>query len=163
MLEASDLVFLLPPYHRNFGKRLIKSPKLYFVDVGLACWLLGIRSTDVLALQPLRGALFETWVVGEFLKARWNAGLSPDLYFWRDNNGLEADVLFEQEGRIQTVENKSGQTVTVDYIRAGQHPSRFAGEEAMMPWLIYGGAHSYEHSGVRIMGWREMATFNFSE
>ena len=162
VLEASDLVFLLPPYHRNFGKRLIKSPKLYFVDVGLACWLLGIRSTGVLALHPLRGALFETWVVGEFLKARCNAGLSSDLYFWRDNNGLEADVLFEQGGRLQTVEIKSGQTVTVDYIRAGQRSSGFAGDEAMMPWLIYGGEQSYERSGVRIMGWREMATFNFA-
>lgn len=159
VLEASDLVFLLPPYHRNFGKRLVKSPKLYFVDVGLACWLLGIRSTEVLALHPLRGALFETWVVSEFLKARSNAGLLLDLYFWRDNNGLEADLLFEQGGRLQTVEIKSGQTVTGDYIRAGQRSSRFAGDEAMMPWLIYGGEQSYERSGVRMVGWREMAAF----
>lgn len=157
VLEASDLVYLLPPYHRNFGKRVVKSPKLYFVDVGLACWLLGIRSVDVLNLHPLRGALFETWVVGEFLKARLNAGQPPDLYFWRDNNGLEADIVFEVAGRLQTVEIKSGQTVTPDYIRAGQKAARFADGEALPPWLIYAGKEGYERSGVRVMGWQALA------
>ncbi|MDH4275545.1 MAG: ATP-binding protein [Gammaproteobacteria bacterium] len=157
VLEASDLVFLLPPYHRNFGKRLVKTPKLYFVDVGLAAWLLGIRTPEVLVTHPLRGALFETLIVGEFLKARYNAGLPADLYFWRDNNGLEADLLFESDGRVQTVEIKSGLTVTSDYIRAGQKSARFAGEEALLPWLVYGGDEYYERSGVRVIGWRELA------
>lgn len=157
VLEASDLVFLLPPYHRNFGKRLVKTPKLYFVDVGLACWLLGIRDAGVLALHPLRGALFETLVVGEFLKLRLHAGRPADLYFWRDNNGLEADLLFEREGRLQTVEIKSGRTVTSDYIRAGQRSTRFTAEEAWQPWLIYGGEDSFERSGVRVLGWRDVA------
>ena len=158
VLEASDLVYLLPPYHRNFGKRVVKSPKLYLVDVGLACWLLGIRSVEVLNLHPLRGALFETWVVGEFLKARLNAGQPPDLYFWRDNNGLEADIVFEMTGRLQSVEIKSGQTVTPDYIRAGRKAARFADGEALPPWLIYAGKESYERSGVRVMGWQALAT-----
>lgn len=158
VLEASDLVYLLPPYHRNFGKRVVKSPKLYLVDVGLACWLLGIRSVEVLNLHPLRGALFEAWVVGEFLKARLNAGQPPDLYFWRDNNGLEADIVFEMAGRLQSVEIKSGQTVTPDYIRAGQKAARFADGEALPPWLIYAGKESYERSGVRVMGWRALTT-----
>lgn len=157
VLEASDLVYLLPPYHRNFGKRVVKSPKLYLVDVGLACWLLGIRSVEVLNLHPLRGALFETWVVGEFLKARLNVGQPPDLYFWRDNNGLEADIVFEMTGCLQSVEIKSGQTVTPDYIRAGQKAARFADGEALPPWLIYAGKESYERSGVRAMGWRALA------
>ena len=154
VLEASDLVHLLPPYHRNFGKRLVKSPKLYFVDVGLACWLLGVRSTEVLALHPLRGALFETLVVGEFLKARHNRGLPPELYFWRDNNGLEADLLFERDGRLQPVEIKSGRTVTADYLRAAHKSARIAGEDADAPWLVYGGNESYERSGVRVISWR---------
>ncbi len=163
VLEASDLIFLLPPYHRNFGKRLVKTPKLYFIDVGLACWLLGIRSSDVLALHPLRGALFETLVVNEFLKNRLNAGEPPELYFWRDNNGLEADLLFEQDGQLQTVEIKSGRTVTQDYIRAGQRSARFAGDEALLPWLIHGGDDSYQRSGVQVMSWRELArTFHSS-
>jgi predicted AAA+ superfamily ATPase len=157
VLEASDLIFLLPPYHRNFGKRLVKTPKLYFVDVGLAAWLLGIRDSAVLAVHPMRGALFETLVVSEFLKARCNAGQPADLWFWRDNNGLEADLVFELGNRLQTVEIKSGHTPTTDYIRAGQKSARFAGAEALMPWLIHGGDESHERSGVRALGWRDLA------
>jgi predicted AAA+ superfamily ATPase len=157
VLEASDLVYLLPPYHRNFGKRLVKTPKLYFVDVGLACWLLGIRDAEVLALHPLRGALFETLVVSEFLKSRFNEGQPADLYFWRDNNGLEADLAFEVGANLQTVEIKSGRTVTTDYIRAGQRSARFAGDVALMPWLIHGGDENYERSGVKVLGWRNLA------
>jgi predicted AAA+ superfamily ATPase len=158
VLESSYLVHRLPPYHRNFGKRLVKAPKLYFLDVGLACWLLGIRSADMLALHPLRGALFETWVVGEFIKARYNTGQAADLYFWRDSNGLESDLLFESEGGLQPVEIKSGQTITPDYIRAGQKAGRIAGEEALMPWLIHGGTDHYERSGVKVMSWRNFMT-----
>lgn len=158
VLESSDLIHLLPPYFRNFGKRLVKMPKLYFLDTGLACWLLGIRSEDVLALHPLRGALFENWVVGEFIKARYNQGRPADLYFWRDNNGLEADLIFEQGNRLQMVEIKSGQTITSDTVRAGQRATRMAEDEALVPWLIYGGDETYERSGVKIFGWREMHT-----
>ncbi len=156
VLESSDIVHLLPPYHRNFGKRLVKSPKLYFVDVGLACWLLGIRSEEVLETHPARGALFETLVIGEFLKARLNRGLPADLYFWRDNNGLEADLLFESKDGLQMVEIKSGRTVTPDYVRAAKKSNRFAPDDALVPWLIHGGEESYERSGVRVMGWRSL-------
>jgi hypothetical protein len=153
VLESSDVVYLLPPYHRNFGKRLVKTPKLYFLDVGLACWLLGIRSPDLLSVHPSRGALFETLVVSECLKQRFNLGRPADLYFWRDNSGLEADLLFERDGRLQMVEIKSGQTVTTDYVRAAQKTTRFASEEALMPWLIHGGEDAYERNGVRVLGW----------
>jgi uncharacterized protein len=156
ILEASYIVLLLPPYHRNFGKRLVKTPKLYFVDTGLACWLLGIRSAAQLALNPARGALFETLVVGEFFKARCHAGQPADLFFWRDNGGNEADLLFEKDGRLQTVEIKSGATVTADYIRAGLRSSRFAGSEALTPWLVHGGADTYRRSGVEVIGWRDL-------
>ena len=156
ILEASYIVMLLPPYHRNFGKRLVKTPKLYFVDSGLACWLLGIRSAEQLALHPLRGALFETLVVGEFFKARFHAGQPADLYFWRDNGGNEADIVFEHKGRLQTVEIKSGATVTQDYIRAGIKSARFAAGEALAPWLIYGGNDSYTRSGVEVISWRDV-------
>ena len=157
VLESSDIVYLLPPYHRNFGKRLVKTPKLYFLDVGLACWLLGIRSSDLLSVHPSRGALFETLVVSEFLKQRFNLGRPADLYFWRDNSGLEADLLFERDGRLQMVEIKSGQTVTTDYVRAAQKTTRFASEEALMPWLIHGGEDAYERNGVRVLGWKSFS------
>jgi uncharacterized protein len=156
VLEASDLVYLLSPFHMNFGKRLVKSPKLYFLDAGLAAWLLGIRNPEILNLHPLRGAIFETWVVGEFLKARFNAGLPADLYFWRDNNGVEADLVFEVGGQIQAVEIKSGKTATTDYVRAGQKSARFAAGQALPPVLIYGGEDSFEREGVRVIGWRDI-------
>ena len=155
VLESSYIVHLLPPYFRNFGKRLIKTPKLYFLDQGLACWLLGIRSHEHLALHPMRGAIFESFIISEFLKSRYNLGLPPDLYFWRDNNGLEADIVFERGTKLQPVEIKSGQTITSDSIRAGLKAARFAGEEALQPWLIYGGDDSYERNGVTIMSWRD--------
>jgi len=158
VLESSHLVHLLPPYHRNFGKRLVKMPKLYFIDTGLACWLLGVRSPEVLALHPQRGALFENWVVSEFLKARLNQGQPADLFFWRDNNGVEADLLFEvatpKGTLLQTVEIKSGQTVTPDTIRAGRRSAAFAGEEALEPWLVHGGEEQYQRSGVNVISWR---------
>lgn len=159
VLESSGLIYLLPPYHRNFGKRLVKTPKIYFIDTGLACWLLGIRDEAILALHPLRGELFENWVVGEFLKARYNAGLPADLYFWRDNNGVEADIVFELGVQLQVVEIKSGQTVTADYIRAGQRSGNFADKTVLTetPWLIYGGEDNYVRSGVKVIGWRQLA------
>ncbi len=156
VLEASYVVHLLPPYHRNFGKRLVKTPKLYFLDTGLAAWLLGIYTSEQLATHPARGALFETWVIAEALKGRYHTGLPDDLYFWRDNNGVEADLMFETPLGLQTAEIKSGQTVTSDSIRAGLRSKRMAGDEALTPWLIHGGEGSYERGGVKVMGWRTM-------
>jgi len=157
VLESSDVVFLLQPYHRNFGKRLVKTPKLYFVDTGLACWLLGIRAAEMLPLHPMRGALFENWVVMEHLKQRYNQGQPADLHFWRDNNGVEADLLFETpSGQIQTIEIKSGQTPTSDYIRAGQKSARFVTEATATPRLIYGGDASFQRSGVDVLSWRTL-------
>jgi len=157
VLESSYLVHLLPPYYRNFGKRLVKTPKLYFIDQGLACWLLGIRSSELLAIHPLRGAIFESCIVSECRKARYNRGLPADLYFWRDNNGLEADIVFERGRMLQPIEIKSGQTITGDYIRSGLKAARFAADEALQPWLIYGGDDSYERGGVTVMSWRDCA------
>jgi predicted AAA+ superfamily ATPase len=157
VLESSELVFLLAPYHRNFGKRLVKTPKLYFTDTGLAAWLMGIRDPQLLALHPMWGALFETWVVGEFRKYRFNRGLPADLYFWRDNNGLEADLVFETPQGLQCVEIKSGQTITPDLVRAGLRAARFVTEPAPAPWLIHGAPESYSREGVRCISWRRFA------
>lgn len=158
VLESSDVLFLLAPYHRNFGKRLVKTPKLYFVDTGLACCLLGIRQPDQLALHPARGALFENWVVTEFLKHRSNQGQPSDLYFWRDNNGLEADLLYETaNGQLQTVDIKSGQTPTGDYVRAGLRATRMAADEVTTPLLIYGGETSLLRNGVQLLSWRMLS------
>ena len=98
MLQAGYLVHLLQPYHRNFRKRLTKSPKLYFLDTGLAAYLMGITSPAQMAAHPLRGALFETYVVVELLKAELNRGREPRLFFWRDHRGREIDVILERGG-----------------------------------------------------------------
>ena len=155
VLESSELVYLLQPYHRNFGKRLVKTPKLYFTDTGLAAWLLAIRDPQMLAIHPMRGPLFETWVVGEFRKFRLNRGLPDDLYFWRDNNGLEADLVFETTQGLQCVEIKSSQTITPDLVRAGQRASRFVTEPAPAPWLIHGAPENYTREGVRCISWQQ--------
>lgn len=96
ILQASYIIFLLPPHHRNLGKRLVKMPKLYFQDTGLAASLMGIQTAQQLTIHPLRGALFETLIVGEHLKSRFNQGFPSNLYFWRDNVGLEVDLLLDE-------------------------------------------------------------------
>ena len=158
VLEASYVIQLLQPYHQNFGKRLIKSPKLYFIDTGLACWLLGIHTTGHLETHPARGALFETWAVCEFIKARYNRGEPSELYFWRDNNGVEADLMYATPEGIQTVEIKSGATVTNDSIRAGLSSTRMVTEPFCMPILLHGGDANYVRSGVRVIPWRKIAS-----
>jgi len=115
VLEASFIVFRLPPYHRNFGKRLIKSPKLYFTDPGLAAWLLGIESAAQVARDPLVGGLFENLVVVEALKARLNRGKLPNLYFYRDSNGREVDLLYPKGSEVIPMEIKSAMTYHSDF------------------------------------------------
>lgn len=92
------IIHRLPPHHQNFNKRLVKTPKLYFHDTGLAAWLLGIESAAQVASHPLRGALFETWVVADYLKKRLNTARPSNLSFWRDRSGHEVDLLVEQGG-----------------------------------------------------------------
>lgn len=156
VLEASYVVRLLQPYHRNFGKRLVKTPKLYFLDVGLAAWLLGIRDARSIATHAMRGALFETMVIGEFIKQRFNAGQPAELYFWRDNVGHEVDLLFEAEGKLQAVEIKSGMTFSFDWLDAARRWKTYAGDEAREPWIIYGGDHSFDIEGGRVFSWRSL-------
>jgi len=149
----SYLVFRMPPYHRNFGKRLVKTPKLYFLDTGLAAALLGIRDAATLNLHPLRGALFETLVVGELIKQRFNDGKPAELYFWRDNTGNEVDVVFEVGTELQAVEIKSGATLVRDWLKGIAKWQSLAGAEARSPWLIYGGADAYQRDGVQVIPW----------
>jgi uncharacterized protein len=156
VLRASHLVALLPPYHRNFGKRLVKSPKLYFLDTGLLCWLLRIASPDELQIHASRGAVFETWVVAETLKHRYNRGLAPDVYFWRDNHGLEIDLLFEQAGRLYGVECKSGTTYSPDWLLAVRRWREAAGTDAAPGTLVYGGNASYRRADHVVLSWRDV-------
>ena len=154
VLEASYLVLLLPPYHRNFGKRLVKTPKLYFLDTGLAAALLGIADSAALNIHPQRGALFETLVLGEFVKQRYNAGRPAGLYFWRDNTGNEVDLVFETSAGLQPVEIKSGATFVPDWLRGLKKWASIATDQALPGWLIYGGDDRYGREGIEVIPWR---------
>jgi predicted AAA+ superfamily ATPase len=154
VLEASYLVMRLPPYHRNFGKRLVKTPKLYFLDVGLMAWLLGIRDAASIETHASRGALFETWVVSELVKQRFHAGQPADLYFWRDHVGHEVDVLYETPQGLQAIEIKSGSTFAADWPQAAQKWRTLAGNDALPPIIMFGGEDRYERERCRIVGWR---------
>jgi predicted AAA+ superfamily ATPase len=157
VLEASYLVTRLHPYHRNFGKRLVKTPKLYFLDVGLMAWLLGIREAQSIQTHAARGALFETYVVSEFIKQSFNAGRPAQLYFWRDSVGHEIDLLFETGEGLQAVEIKSGATFGADWSDAIAKWKKFTQGEIRTPMLVYGGDGAYERQGCRVLGWRELA------
>ncbi|MDP3083572.1 MAG: DUF4143 domain-containing protein, partial [Rubrivivax sp.] len=156
VLQASHLVALVAPYHRNFGKRQVKTPKLYFLDTGLLCHLLRIASPFELQVHAARGAVFETWVVSETLKHRFNLGLSADLYFWRDNHGLEVDLVFEHQGRLHSVECKSGTTYASDWLAPARRWRQAAGAQAAPPVLVYGGDASHEREDHRVLSWREL-------
>lgn len=157
ILEASYILFLLPPHHRNFNKRLVKTPKLYFYDTGLAAWLMGVQSADQLAIHPHRGALFETWVVGELLKGRYNRSLPSNLFFWRDNTGNEVDVIVDQGLTLVPLEIKSGQTINADYFTGLHKWLTWAGAEAGKPYLVYGGDERQQRKDGDVVPWREVA------
>jgi len=153
VLEASYLLFQLRPHHNNFNKRLVKSPKLYFYDVGLLCWLLGIRESGQLSTHPLRGHIFETMIVSEWIKKYLNRGKKPPLYFWRDSNGNEVDLIVDTGAGLMPIEIKSGQTINRDFFTGLEKWMRLGGALANAPTLIYGGTDSYSHKGINIVAW----------
>jgi hypothetical protein len=157
VLETSYLVTRLQPYHTNFGKRLTKTPKLYFLDVGLMAWLLGIRDTASLSTHAARGALFETWVVSELVKRRYNAGEAAGLYFWRDNTGHEVDVVYETPHGLQGLEVKSGSTFASDWPQALHKWTAMATEPVAPPRIVYGGDGAYGRQGCQVQGWQAFA------
>jgi predicted AAA+ superfamily ATPase len=157
VLEASYLVHLLPAHHRNFSKRLMKSPKLYFLDTGLAAWLLGIQSPDALFTHAMRGALFESWVVSELLKGRHLQAPGSNLHFWRDRSGLEIDVLIDQGEMLVPVEAKSGQTVASDFTTGIRRWSALAGVAAARGWVVYGGDAAVPRDEAEVLPWKQIA------
>ena len=153
VLEASFLIFLLPPHFRNFNKRLIKSPKLYFYDTGLCTRLLAVRNPEQLNTHPLRGALFECLIISEVIKSRRHAGISEPIYYWRDRSGNEIDLLIDRGQTLQPIEIKSGATLNRDFFKGLQKWLNLAGDTAKDPTLIYGGTQSLVRSGIRVIPW----------
>ena len=156
LLETSFLVTLLPPFFRNHNQRLVKTPKLYFTDAGLAASLLGVREVGQLSTHPLRGALFETWAVAELLKSANNQGKSPGLSFYRTRDGLEVDLIAETARGLHAIELKSGATVASDFFSAfGSLRNQLEGHQPALveSWLVYGGERAEQRPQARVLPW----------
>lgn len=155
VLESSFIVYRLKPHYKNFNKRLVKMPKLYFHDTGLACALLGIREPQTLNLHTSRGALFENFIISEILKSRLSNGHQPDIYFWRDSRGHEIDLLMEEKGKLLPIEIKSGMTVQPEFFNGLEYWRKLSGEEAGT--LVYGGEQPQLRSnGISVIPWRDV-------
>lgn len=153
ILQASYIIHLLPPYFRNFNKRIVKTPKLYFCDTGLACHLLRLTAPEDLIQHPFRGALFENFIINELLKNRFNQGRRSDLYYWRDRSGHEIDVVVDQGVRLIPVEIKSGQTITSDYFKGLDFWKNLTGNKGGI--VFYGGEEQQQRSdGNQVKSWR---------
>ncbi len=157
VLEASYIVFRLPSYFENFGKRLLKTPKLYFTEVGLATYLLGIKEPGQVARDPLMGGLFENMVVVEALKARYNAGHDSELYFSRDSRGLEVDLLFNNKRKLLPIEIKAARTCS-DEFASGVRKFCEISPNASHGAVIYAGGLTPRIKGVRFMNFMDTAT-----
>lgn len=155
ILEASFLVFLLRPHHKNFNKRLIKAPKIYFWDTGLACHLLGIDQFSNLSVHAKRGEIFETWVVAEFMKQFYNSGKRAPLYFWQDKRH-EVDLLFEKGGGLIPIEIKAGKTVNTDYFSNLAYWCGLAKKETREAFLIYAGMERQKREAGKVFGWKSL-------
>ncbi len=154
ILESSFIVFLLPPYHESFNKRTIKSPKLYFYDPGLAASLLGIETEKQISTHYLKGSLFESLIISELFKSRFNSGLKPNLYYWRDSSGNEVDCLLDRAGMLSPIEIKAGKTVAGDFFKGLKFFRKLAGEKAGSSYLIYGGNEIQKRADGKVLGWR---------
>ena len=158
VLEASFIVFQLPCYFENFGKRLVKSKKLYFTEVGLASWMLGIETPEQASRDPLFGGLFENLVIVEALKSRFNAGERPDLYFLRDSQGLEADLLFQKShNELIPIEIKGGMTWNKDFCRNLLKLRKLSGKFTS-GYVIYAGDLTPEIEGIKFLNFKDTAS-----
>ena len=156
LLQSSYIVHLLPPWFANTGKRLVKASKLYFHDVGLACWLLGLRSAAQVARDPLWGSLFENFVIMEAMKDRLNAGATAEMYFYRDSEGNEVDLLIPVGTKMHAIEIKAGATINPDYFKglktfAAHQPAVFASG-----CVVFGGADGQSRSDWPVHAWHQL-------
>ncbi|MFC2089634.1 ATP-binding protein [Bacteroidota bacterium] len=150
VLETSFVAFRLQPYYKNYNKRVVKTPKLYFYDTGLASSLLGINQPEELSLSPFRGGLFENLVVVEFLKHHYNHGINNKLWFWRNNTGNEIDLLVDNGVKQIPVEIKSGKTISEDFFKGLKYWGKLTGEKN--GFLIYDGTEKQSRSdGITVL------------
>ena len=154
-LEASYLVFRLPPYHKNFKKRLVKTPKIYFYDTGLVCSLLKIKTEAQLAGHYVRGSLFENMVIADRIKQRLNRGENPEFFFWRDHTGNEVDLLWEEGEGVRLMEVKAAQTIHSQFFEGFEAFRKDALVKVKSATLVYGGSKKQVRSKANVVPWAE--------
>lgn len=153
ILETSFMITLLRPYYKNFSKRLIKSPKLYFLDSGLLCYLLQIRKPEELLMHSSRGAIFESWVLSELLKNYYNTAQQPHLYYFRDSNHNEIDIIIDHGQTATAIEVKSGQTLNSDFFKSLVYWRKITDNPEASAALIYGGDQQCIYKGFSVLPW----------
>jgi len=158
VLEAAHIIFQLTPYFENFGKRIVKSPKVFFTDTGLACALLGIETVEQLRRDPLAGGLAENWAILEVLKSRWHRGREASLHFFRDSHGAEVDLLIRQGSRLLPVEIKSAKTFSAHFLKGLSRFQAVAGKRTQEGVLVFDGDDRGTVRGVRLIGFDQIGT-----
>ncbi len=158
ILEASFLIIQLRPYFENFGKRIVKSPKIYFTDVGLASYLLGIETPKQLRRDPLYGNLVENLVLLELMKARLNEGRDPRLYFFRDTGGHEVDFVYQSGHELIPIEVKAGQTFNREFLKAPTRFQQLTGGRSPTGFVIYAGEQEQRIGSLELLNYRSAAT-----
>ncbi|MFZ4474168.1 MAG: ATP-binding protein [Saprospiraceae bacterium] len=156
ILETSFIAFKLRPYFQNYNKRILKTPKLYFYDTGIVCALLGIRTTEQLKNHPIRGALFENWIVVEMLKKSLNKGIRPNMYYWRDQTGNEIDLLIDEGGSLYLMEIKSGMTYNAQFFKNIRFFNALSGNNPDNSYLLYAGTQHMQTKDGHIRGWAHL-------
>jgi hypothetical protein len=153
ILETSFVIKLLRPYYKNFSKRLIKSPKLYFLDSGLLCYLLGIRNPKDLIVHSSRGAIFESWVISELYKNYYHTGKQPAMYYFRDSNNNEIDLILDHGSKVMPIEIKSGQTISNEFFKNLEYWRKLTGDSKTSAVLIYGGDEHATFKDINVLPW----------
>jgi uncharacterized protein len=155
ILETSYIIKLLRPYYKNYNKRLVKSPKLYFIDTGLACFLLDIQNESHILNHPLKGSIFENFIIMEILKRRFNQVKIDNLYYYRDNTGNEVDLILDNGTTVNQFEIKAGQTINDDFFKGLTFFSNLS-KQVINSYLLYGGEKSYKYKNVNCISWKEI-------
>lgn len=153
VLEASFIIYLLRPYHRNWNKRIVKQPKLYFYDTGLLCSLLGLRRASELETHHMRGSIFECMVITEHLKQQYHQGRRPSAYFWRDHSCHEIDLLIENASNLRAIEIKSGTTLHPVFFEGLKWFAKQADLPASACALVYGGGSRQSRAAGEVYPW----------
>jgi predicted AAA+ superfamily ATPase len=154
LLASSYIIFLLEPYYEKYGKRLVKTPKLYFVDTGIACHLLGLRDAEEVSLSYLRGSIIETCIISDLYKQFLNLDKDPDLYFWRDQTGHEVDVIVDRKPHPIAIEIKSSKTISPEYFDNVLFWNKITKSSNSGNYIIYGGPDSQQWPHASVVSWQ---------